>query len=57
VGWSSAPHLHFAVQFNDGRELLTLPFRMSAPDGSALGVQDVAPGADSTRSRPPAFAR
>lgn len=29
VGWSSAPHLHFAVQFNDGRELLSLPFRMA----------------------------
>jgi len=37
VGWSSAPHLHFAVQANDGRELLSLPFRMAAPDGSALG--------------------
>jgi len=37
VGWSSAPHLHFAVQANDGRELLSLPFRMSAPDGTALG--------------------
>lgn len=37
VGWSSAPHLHFAVQFNDGRELLTLPFRMAAPDGRWLG--------------------
>ena len=37
VGWSSAPHLHFSVQINDGRELLTLPFRMTAPDGSTLG--------------------
>jgi murein DD-endopeptidase MepM/ murein hydrolase activator NlpD len=36
VGWSSAPHLHFSVQVNDGRELLSLPFRMSGPDGREL---------------------
>jgi murein DD-endopeptidase MepM/ murein hydrolase activator NlpD len=36
VGWSSAPHLHFSVQANDGRELLSLPFRMSRPDGREL---------------------
>lgn len=36
VGWSSAPHLHFSVQANDGRELLSLPFRMSGPDGREL---------------------
>lgn len=36
VGWSSAPHLHFSVQVNDGRELLTLPFRMTGPDGREL---------------------
>jgi hypothetical protein len=36
VGWSTAPHLHFSVQVNDGRELLSLPFRMSAPDGRDL---------------------
>jgi murein DD-endopeptidase MepM/ murein hydrolase activator NlpD len=37
VGWSTAPHLHFSVQANDGRELLSLPFRMRAPDGRPLG--------------------
>lgn len=37
VGWSTAPHLHFSVQINDGRELLSLPFRMHAPDGQWLG--------------------
>ena len=37
VGWSSAPHLHFSVQINDGRELLSLPFRMAGPDGQWLG--------------------
>ncbi|WP_397607031.1 M23 family metallopeptidase [Silanimonas sp.] len=36
VGWSSAPHLHFSVQANDGRELLSLPFRMAGPDGREL---------------------
>lgn len=36
VGWSSAPHLHFSVQVNDGRELLSLPFRMAGPDGGLL---------------------
>lgn len=40
VGWSSAPHLHFSVQINDGRELLSLPFRMAAPDGHWLGDPD-----------------
>lgn len=56
VGWSSAPHLHFSVQANDGRELLSLPFRMMAPDGMPLG--DQADGAAaSTRSRPADFAR
>jgi len=36
VGWSTAPHLHFSVQVNDGRELLSLPFRMAGPDGGLL---------------------
>jgi murein DD-endopeptidase MepM/ murein hydrolase activator NlpD len=61
VGWSSAPHLHFSVQVNDGRELLSLPFRMDAPDGAPLDAQGAdgnADGnADSTRSRPADFAR
>ena len=61
VGWSSAPHLHFSVQVNDGRDLLSLPFRMDAPDGSPLDAQGTdgnADGnADSTRSRPADFAR
>jgi len=37
VGWSTAPHLHFSVQINDGRELLSLPFRMATQDGRMLG--------------------
>lgn len=40
VGWSTAPHLHFAVQVNDGRELLSLPFRMAAPGGGLLPTDD-----------------
>lgn len=40
VGWSTAPHLHFTVQANDGRELLSLPFRMTAPDGGQLPAGD-----------------
>ncbi len=36
VGWSTAPHLHFSVQINDGRELLSLPFTLLGPDGVAL---------------------
>ncbi len=36
VGWSTAPHLHFSVQVNDGRELLSLPFRMVGPEGRPL---------------------
>ena len=36
VGWSTAPHLHFSVQVNDGRELLSVPFRMAGPDGGLL---------------------
>lgn len=36
VGWSTAPHLHFSVQVNDGRELLSLPFRMLGPEGRLL---------------------
>jgi murein DD-endopeptidase MepM/ murein hydrolase activator NlpD len=36
VGWSTAPHLHFSVQINDGRELLSLPFTLLGPDGATL---------------------
>jgi len=36
TGWSTAPHLHFSVQVNDGRELLSLPFTLLGPDAVAL---------------------
>lgn len=33
TGYSSGPHLHFAVQLNGGMRLVSIPFRMIGPDG------------------------
>ena len=33
TGFSSGPHLHFAVQVNVGMELVSIPFRMGGPAG------------------------
>ncbi|KAA2285187.1 M23 family metallopeptidase [Arenimonas fontis] len=33
TGFSSGPHLHFAVQVNTGMRLESVPFRMIGPDG------------------------
>jgi murein DD-endopeptidase MepM/ murein hydrolase activator NlpD len=33
TGYSSGPHLHFAVQLNGGMRLVSIPFRMVGPDG------------------------
>jgi len=33
TGYSSGPHLHFAVQVNAGLALASIPFRMVGPDG------------------------
>jgi murein DD-endopeptidase MepM/ murein hydrolase activator NlpD len=33
TGFSSGPHLHFAVQVNRGMRLASVPFRMIGPDG------------------------
>lgn len=33
TGFSSGPHLHFAVQVNGGGRLVSVPFRMIGPDG------------------------
>jgi len=34
TGFSSGPHLHFAVQLNTGMELVSVPFKFLEPDGS-----------------------
>lgn len=36
TGFSSGPHLHFAVQQNIGMEVVSLPFKFSRPGGEAL---------------------
>jgi murein DD-endopeptidase MepM/ murein hydrolase activator NlpD len=33
TGYSSGPHLHFAVQVNGGMRLVSIPFRMIGPHG------------------------
>jgi murein DD-endopeptidase MepM/ murein hydrolase activator NlpD len=33
TGYSSGPHLHFAVQVNGGMQLISVPFRMIGPNG------------------------
>ncbi len=39
TGFTTGPHLHFAVQVNRGMRLESIPFRMSGPDG-ALSFSD-----------------
>jgi murein DD-endopeptidase MepM/ murein hydrolase activator NlpD len=36
TGFSSGPHLHFALQQNTGMKLISIPFRFRAPDGTLL---------------------
>jgi len=40
TGYSTGPHLHFAVQVNRAMRLESIPFRMVAPDGRELGLDD-----------------
>ena len=40
TGFSSGPHLHFAIQQNIGMELISVPFRFRMPDGSAQRPQE-----------------
>ncbi|HOZ06609.1 MAG TPA: M23 family metallopeptidase, partial [Arenimonas sp.] len=34
TGFSSGPHLHFALQINTGLRLVSIPFRMVGPEGN-----------------------
>lgn len=36
TGFSSGPHLHFAIQQNTGLNLISLPFRFKTPDGGTV---------------------
>jgi murein DD-endopeptidase MepM/ murein hydrolase activator NlpD len=40
TGFSSGPHLHFALQQNIGMELVSLPFSFQAADGSLFEPQE-----------------
>ncbi|MGB0514582.1 MAG: M23 family metallopeptidase [Wenzhouxiangellaceae bacterium] len=47
TGYSSGPHLHFAIQINAGMQLRAIPFRMLGHDGRELvlhGVESGPPG-------------
>ena len=36
TGFSSGPHLHFAIQQNVGMKLVSIPFQFRAPDGATV---------------------
>jgi murein DD-endopeptidase MepM/ murein hydrolase activator NlpD len=36
TGFSTGPHLHFAIQRNAGMELVSMPFEFAAPDGRGI---------------------
>ena len=39
TGYSSGPHLHFAIQQNSGMQMISLPFRFQTPDGAAIAPE------------------
>jgi murein DD-endopeptidase MepM/ murein hydrolase activator NlpD len=38
TGFTTGPHLHFAIQVNRGMSEVSIPMRMRAPDGSMLNI-------------------
>ena len=36
TGFSSGPHLHFAIQQNTGMQLISIPFKFRTPDGTTI---------------------
>ena len=39
TGFSSGPHLHFAIQQNTGMRLISVPFQFRGPDGTTITPQ------------------
>lgn len=39
TGYSTGPHLHFAIQANRDMQLVSIPFRMFSPDGRELVLE------------------
>jgi murein DD-endopeptidase MepM/ murein hydrolase activator NlpD len=40
TGFSSGPHLHFAIQQNTGMQLISIPFQFRTRDGAAMEPQE-----------------
>jgi len=40
TGFSSGPHLHFAIQQNIGMKLISIPFKFQAPQGGPLDPEE-----------------
>jgi len=41
TGFSSGPHLHFAIQQNTGMKLISVPFRFKTPQGAAVTPEEL----------------
>jgi hypothetical protein len=52
TGFSSGPHLHFAIQQNSGMQIISLPFRFQSPEGKAYvpEAQHFVKGVSASRS-------
>jgi len=48
TGYSTGPHLHFCVQVNSGMKLVSIPFRLSGPDGP-IAIPDARTAAGAAR--------